>query len=180
MLKLFQNIWARLAKKPKKALEGVVFTIPLSDGKFGVGQIIFDNDLELYAVLFDAMFDTPPTDPAIVEDLRPLFASLTLDALLKNKRWQIIGKNMENLPRMALPVFKLGTDRRITAESLDYCKTKPISRSDAETLRYRTFVAPIRLQNALKAHFGFAESESRYAELSYDYAEQSSRFFNDT
>jgi len=50
---------------------------------------------------------------------------------------------------------------------------------ETEALRLRTVVAPVRLENALKAHNGVGGWDPKYDELRYSYVLESSRFADD-
>lgn len=159
----------------QKAKVGDVFLIPIDDSKFGIGQIAGDWKGELYIVIYDVVRRLGEVDPTSVSSERPLFAALSLDAKIHNGDWRIIGNVTENLDRVPQPVFKVNQDGQVFVESRDRSITRPASHSEAEALRLRTVVAPIRLENALKAAQGIGEWNPKFDELRADYAFESSR-----
>jgi hypothetical protein len=110
-----------------------------------------------------------------VNTAKLLFAALSLDAKIYHGHWPIVGNVKKNLKRIPQPVFKIDQGGRMYLESRDSSIYRPASNSQAERLRYRTIVAPIRLENALKALCGVGEWHPDYDELRADYAFDSAR-----
>jgi hypothetical protein len=159
----------------QKARVGDVFLLPIDTSRFGIGQIAGDWKGELYVVIYDAVHATEEVDPKSVLSEKPLFAALSLDAKIHHGDWRIIGNVPENLERIPHPVFKVNQDGRVFLESRDRSVTRPASSSEADALRLRTVVAPVRLENALKAYNGVGDWNPKYDELRADYAFESSR-----
>lgn len=159
----------------QKAQVGDVFLIRIDDLKFGIGQIAGDWKGELYIVIYDAVYDSENVDPANVEAVQPLFAALSLDAKIHNGDWPIIGNITSNLDRIPQPVFKVNQGGQTFLESRDRSLTRPVSHAEAEALRLRTVVAPVRLENALKASLGIGDWHPKFDDLRADYAYESSR-----
>jgi hypothetical protein len=160
----------------QKASVGDVFLIQIDRSRFGLGQIIGDWKGELYVVIYDAVHTTETVDPKSVFFEKPLFAALTLDAKIHHGDWRIIGNVPENLDRLPQPVFKVNRNGQIFLESRDRSVSRPASDSEEKALRLRTVVAPVRLENALKAHNGVGVWNPRFDELRADYAVESSQF----
>ncbi len=159
----------------QKAHLGDVFLIPIDGSRFGLGQIAGDWKGELYVVVYDTVHPSPEVDPQSVATERPLFAALSLDAKIHHGDWPIIGNVTENLDRLPQPVFKVNLGGQVYIESRDRSKSRPASDLEAGALRFRTVVAPVRLESALKARHGVGEWNPRYDELLADYALESSR-----
>ncbi|MCQ4631136.1 immunity 26/phosphotriesterase HocA family protein [Shinella sp. CPCC 100929] len=159
----------------KKAHVGDVFLIPIDGSRFGIGQIAGDWIGELYIVIYDAVHSTEDVDPNSVASEQLLLAALSLDAKIHCGDWRIIGNVTDNLDRIPQPVFKVNQDGQVFLESRDRSITRPASRSESETLRLRTVVAPVRLENALKALKGVGDWNAKYDELRVDYVLESSR-----
>lgn len=159
----------------QKAKIGDVFLIPVDESRFGIGQIAGDWKGELYIVIFDVVHRSDAVDSASVASEQPLFAALSLDAKIHNGDWRIIGNLTENLDRIPQPVFKVNQDGQVFLESRDRSITRPASHFETEALRFRTVVAPVRLENALKAAQGVGEWNPRFDELRANYAFESSR-----
>ena len=160
----------------QKAHVGDVFLVPIDGSRRGIGQIAGDWKGELYVVIFDAVHGDENVDPNSVLTAKPLFAALSLDAKIHNGDWKIIGNVTQNLDSMPQPVFKVNQDGAVFLESRDRLATRQASSKEAEALRLRTVVAPVRLENALKAHNGVGDWNIRYDDLRYDYALASSQY----
>jgi hypothetical protein len=158
----------------QKAHVGDVFLIPIDESRSGIGQIAGDWKGELYVIVYDVVCVGAEVDPSRVTAERPLFAALSLDAKIHNGDWRIIGNVSENLNSIPQPVFKVNQGANVYLESRDRVVSRPASDSEAANLRLRTVVAPVRLENALKAHNGLGEWNPRYDELRFDYALASS------
>ncbi len=160
----------------RKAKLGDVFLVPIEGSRTGIGQIAGDWKGELYVIIYDAVYGDENVDPKSVIGANPLFAALSLDAKIHNGDWRIIGNVIENLDSIPQPVFKVNQDGEVFLESRDRSMTRPASGAEAEALRLRTVVAPVRLEKALKAHNGVGDWNPRYDELRYDYALESSQY----
>ncbi|GAA0564068.1 Imm26 family immunity protein [Rhizomicrobium electricum] len=163
----------------KRAQIGDVFTVPIDSTKLGIGQIIADWRGELYIVIFDAVRPSGTVDPQSVVTETPLFAALSLDAKIYNGDWHVIGNVCSNLKSFAQPVFKVNQGGQTFLESRDRSVLRPASHAEAQTLRFRTVVAPVRLEKALKANFGQGNWSEKFDELRYDYALRSSQFIRE-
>ncbi len=157
---------------------GDVFTVPIDSTRLGIGQIVADWQGELYIVIFDAVYPAGSVDPQSAISERPLFAALSLDAKIHNGDWLMIGNVSSNLGSFAQPVFKVNHGGRIFLESRDRSIFRPASHAEAEVLRFRTVVAPVRLEKALKANFGQGDWSVRFDELRYEYPVVSSRLIS--
>jgi hypothetical protein len=158
-----------------KAHVGDVFLIPVDSTRFGVGQIAGDWKGELYVVIYDKILSGDKPEPECVSGAKPLFAALSMDAKIHHGDWPIIGNVTGNLEHIPQPVFKVDQGGKVFLESRDRSISRPASSSEAERLKLRTVVAPVRLENAFKAHNGVGEWHPRYDELRAEYAFDSSR-----
>ena len=160
----------------QKAHVGDVFLVPIEGLRSGIGQIAGDWKGELYIVIYDAVFEDGNVDPQEVIGANPLFAALSLDAKIYRGDWRIIGNVTENLASIPHPVFKVNQDGTVFLESRDRSLTRPASSVEVAAMKLRTVVAPVRLEKALQAHNGVGDWDSRYDDLRYEYALESSRY----
>jgi hypothetical protein len=160
----------------QKVRVGDVFLVPIDGSRWGAGQIAGNWKGELYIIIFDAIYNEDNIDPERIVAAKPLLAALSLDAKLHHGDWRIIGNVTANLGRIPQPVFKVNQDGAVFVESRDRSATRPGSSAETEALRLRTIVAPVRLENALKAHNGIGDWKPRYDDLLYRYALESSRY----
>ncbi len=158
---------------------GNVFLLPIDERRFGIGQIAGDWKGELYFVIYDAVHRTSEVDPSSVIGARPLFAALSLDAKIHHGDWPVIGNITEGLSQLPQPVFKVSVGNEMFLESRDRSEFRPASTKEAEALRFRTVVAPVRLEKALKAHHGIGEWDAAYNELLAEYAYESAKLVAD-
>lgn len=158
-----------------KATIGDVFLISIDGSRFGVGQVAGDWNGELYIVVYDVILPSAEFDLARVASDELLFAALSLDAKIHHGDWRIIGNVTSNLDRIPQPAFKVNQDGKVWVETRDRSRFWPASKAQAEGLRYRTVVAPVRLENALRALHGIGEWNPKFDELRADYAFASAR-----
>ncbi len=156
----------------KKVVLGDVFIIPLDGERYGIGQLAGDWKGELYVVIFDKVVSAEAR-PADVDDAPLQFAALTLDAKLYHGDWQIIGNRSENIVKIPQPWFKVGVGGQTYVEARDRSMTRPATATEEAALKLRTVVAPVRLENALKALHGLGEWHPRFDDLRASYATES-------
>jgi len=156
----------------KKAAVGDVFLIPLDEGRNGLGQLAGDWNGELYVVIYDKVV-SDAASPADVDNQPLQFAALTLDAKLHHGDWRIIGNRKQNIETIPQPWFKVGVEGQTYVEARDRSVTRPATATESAALRLRTVVAPVRLENALKALHGIGEWQPRFDELRASYAKES-------
>lgn len=158
-----------------KLEKGDVFSIPVSESLFGMGQVVDVLPQELYLIVFDGTWKANEM-PAVSElnGREPFLATLSLDAKLWNGDWKVIGNYQENLSSIAIPLFKVRIGSDVFVESYDGDYRRMASTSETELLRNRKTVAPVRLEKALKAKWGIGDWHPAYDELTYDYAVSSS------
>jgi hypothetical protein len=148
---------------------GDVFLVPLDGQRYGIGQLAGDWKGELYVVIYDKVVSRDASaDDINGADLQ--LAALTLDAKFHHGDWPVIGNRQDNLPGLPQPWFKVGVDGQTHIEARDRSVTRKATPSEEAKLRHRTVVAPVRIENALKALHGLAEWNPRFEELRADYA----------
>ena len=152
-----------------KTKVGDIFTIDVSDGKVGLGRIIFKPKYQLFIVVFENIFDKNalPNVNDIVS-LKPLLMGYTLDGLLYSGDWKVTGNNKDNLSKYPLPFYKLGTPPEVFL--VDYTGTvkREATKSEMENLYYQTTLAPIYYEEALKAWHKIITWDKQYEEILFD------------
>jgi Immunity protein 26 len=143
-----------------KLNEGDLFTIPLNESEFGIGQIVcFPNTSDAFIIIvFDKKYSSSQNiDFKELVTSEILFLGYTFDAKLYYKDWNIMDNIKSNIADVKSPFFKLGTidDARLVNYKSE--ELKAIDKKSFEQLSYKTEIAPIRYENALKAHFGLKE-----------------------
>lgn len=147
---------------------GDIFTLPVDDDRVGVGQIAaIYKEGEYYFAIFDSIFSSVP-GPDIDEALNSplLFLALSLDAKLYHKHWIVIGNRPvpEGLP---MPAYKELRGTHGEFDVVDYSgkRRRPGVNAEGELLTYRTTVAPVVLEDALRARHGLDPWDDAYDDL---------------
>ncbi|WP_102193365.1 hypothetical protein [Microbacterium aurantiacum] len=148
---------------------GDVFLIPAGEGSVGIGQVAATYGKDAY---FLAVFDGIVAEEDAVSRLRDalagevLFFGLSLDAKFYVGHWQIVS----NLPVRAdlpFPAYKetVMSPDRIDAVDYSGLRRRPASKDEVGGLSYRTIVAPVRFERALRASIGLDPWLPAYEEL---------------
>jgi len=160
---------------------GDVFTIPIDENRLGLGQIINKpNKDSLIIVVYDFSFDKEII-PSLngLEEYKILLLGQTLDAKLYHKHWIVIGNNDKNITSIYLPYYKLGTPPKdIYIVNFKGETLRRATIHEFNTLNYQSIVAPVRYENALKAHFNLLNWDDIYDDLLYSYTLNSIKILN--
>ncbi|MBL1279820.1 MAG: hypothetical protein COA33_006095 [Fluviicola sp.] len=153
-----------------KLKEGDIFTIPINNQFIGLGQIIYMPNKKNYMIIvFKERYEVSsvPLDLFTVSQGDIFLMGYTVDAKFYHKHWKVIGNVEVNLGRIRLPYFKLGI---IEKEMLviNY-QGKEIGQATKEDLKlnYKTVIAPVRFENALKYLYNEREWNSSFNEILY-------------
>lgn len=155
----------------KKLAPGDIFIIANENLPHAI-QIVDIFKGALYVCSYEIPADRQ--DNVSLVGARPIFGTLTLDALIYHGYWQKYGHSVDNLSEIKLPLYKVEFDGRTYIESFRGELLRPARPAEAEQLRYRTVVAPVRLDKAIKAFLGMQPWDLAYEDLKYEYSEQSS------
>lgn len=147
---------------------GDVFTVPIDDGRAGIGQIVATYGKDAY---YFAIFDVVAPNSGSIDleqalNARVVFLALSLDAKLAAGHWALVGHQPVRQD-MPLPAFKeaVGSPDRI--DVVDYAgeQRRPAEGAEAELLPNRKVVAPVRLEKALRAKHGLEPWTEAYSDL---------------
>jgi hypothetical protein len=147
---------------------GDVVAIPLGDGRFGVAQAAAKYLKDGFSFqIFNALFPSLPSEQQAREalDSGVRLAGLSLDALVYHGRWPIVARQR---PRhVGLTVYRevRGTPDNVFLVDFHGSRARPITPEEELAVPYRTTVAPIRLQNALRADAGLIEWDDSFNKL---------------
>jgi len=164
-----------------KLNKGDVFTIPLNEKEVGFGQVVSEYDKKSGGFLIAVFsFRANSIENIMVDDIcrsEIVFLGFTFDAKLYHGHWVIIGNYIENIPDIEKPYFKLGTPPdEIYLINMENERLAKISEATFEELDYKTEIAPIYYEEALKSHFGLLEWNSEeYDGLLYKHTLKSSQ-----
>lgn len=160
--------WVIISTMQNTPAVGDVFRLRIDPQRVGYGQVIgvYQRSAYYFAIYEAPHDETTGVDVAdIVGGEIALFA-LSLDALLHHGRWEIVGH--APLPPITWPVYKEATgDGSFVAVDHTGRVLRELDEVDASELRFRSVVAPIRVQNAFAALHGAGSWNSKYDELRY-------------
>lgn len=180
--------WARLDMRrldvtqdmAKKFRVGDVFTVPVDESRISVGQIVGKHtEHGYYFAAFDTFYSRDePLDIDKAISHRLLFLILSLDAKLFHGDWTVFG-NRQVSKDIPLPAYKEEIQSADDVYVVDYTGTKkrPATNEEADLLPFRKFIAPVRLEKALRAKAGLAPWIEAYSEMAPDLVTSTRRLF---
>ena len=148
-----------------------VFAVPLlDDGPWVIGHVL-DTPRNLFIGVHEMVVSDPRLEWSAALDSAWFLLAPTMDALLHHGRWPVVVRG--ELPRRPVPfpcyVVGAGSDQKLHV--VDYRRTRQRLATEANLasglLRHPFHVAPIRVQKAARAHFGFGEWDTDYNRLTY-------------
>lgn len=148
---------------------GDVFVIPIDRERVGIGQVVGKHGgSDYYFAIYD-WTGSPPGQAELSQVLRErvLFLALSLDGKLHAKHWTIVGQ--EAIPgSIKLPAYKMSVGYPPQFFVVDHSGKlrRPAKAEEVEVLPYRTVVAPVRLEKALRAKCGLEPWHEDYSALS--------------
>jgi hypothetical protein len=149
-----------------KLKEGDIFEFSINDNSKSYGQIISTQKKDALTVLvFEGLYRSRPQISELLED-KILFFGNTFDAKFFHKHWVVIENVKSNIEKIQLPYFKLGTDP-IYIEDFFGKKIRKLKPHEEKFFFYRSYVAPVRFESALKAYYKVLEWNESYDELLY-------------
>lgn len=164
---------------------GDVFAIPLGDGAYGFGQVITPYEKESGSTMI-AIFNykSDQLKDVILNEVCNsdlVFLGLTFDAKLYHKDWTILGNHLPNVSTIKMPYFKLGTPPdELYLINFKSERLKKIDEELFNKLNYKSTIAPIRYENALKAYFGNQDwKNDEYNKLLYKVSLDSNKIAED-
>lgn len=155
-----------------KVKEGDIFTIPISESKVGLGQIIFVDKYgyNLYVIIFKEDFNTPLNSNELsIDKLTPFLIGGTMDARIYHGMWEIIGSKNISSSHILKPNFIIGTDSK-RVESFEGKYLREASPEDLKRFDYRSSRAPIAFENLLKSEVLGIEKPVNWEKLTFNYS----------
>lgn len=149
-----------------KLNNGDIFEVNFSENRLCYGQIISTHKKDAFTIVFfEGLYKSRPMIEEILADKILLFGH-TFDAKFHHKHWVIIGNEKSNLDNIKLPFYKLGTSPIYIEDFLGHTLRK-VKGDEEEKLYYRSYVAPVRFELAMKAFYKIIEWDVVYDELLY-------------
>ena len=151
---------------------GDIFLIPINDKKFSLGQIVsIPNKESITVVIFKEVFSNNQIENIsnVLKDTTPLLFGNTFDAKFYHKHWVIVGNDKTNLSNIKLPYYKIG-DSPSYIEDFKGTKIRKCNSIEDERLVNRKYIAPVRLENGIKAYHDLLEwKDELFNPLLYSY-----------
>lgn len=101
-----------------------------------------------------------------------------MDALLYHGDWPIVASTpaASDIP---LPAYRVAVGSPPTMMVEDYSgeRIRPATTAESESLPFRTVVAPVILEHALRAHCGMRPWDTRYDDILFDKVVSSATIF---
>jgi len=149
---------------------GDVFTIPLGDGRFGLGQAITASPQDsVYMVVFDAIV----ADETEIGDLAELVATAELrlaawagSELVEIGRWKVLGRvpARADFPRPAFKVA-IGGPGNIHVEDWGMTRRRPATAEEAARLPLRSSFSAMAVESALKGLLSLGPWRDDYEDM---------------
>lgn len=160
-----------MSRRRLKLRVGDVFSVPVDDNRVGYGQIAAtwgESGGQFYFAVFDGVHprdEKPDLDGVLAEPL--ILLALSMDALLVHDHWQVVGHGQVDDDRIPWPAYKEGVLPPGTFEVVDYAgrRRRLASEDEVESLPFRTVVAPIRVEKALRGLVGTEPWDEAYEAL---------------
>lgn len=145
---------------------GDIFEFSINENTKSYGQIVstFKKDT-ISIIIFEGLYKSRPKIQELLEDNILLFGN-TFDAKLYHKHWVVIENEKSNLEGIKLPYYKIGTEP-VYIEDFFQNRIRKASSIEDNKLYYRSYVAPIRFESALKAYYKVLVWDDSYEELLY-------------
>ena len=124
---------------------------------------------ELYVVVFAGAVARNTKQSITIHQRSIEFAALIFDAKIWHAHWPVVANVQELPPAIPYPVYKLETPTGTIVQSFDRSTEKVATEEEIERLPYRTYIAPIRLEKAVKARHGVGDWDDSYDELLAEY-----------
>ncbi|WP_278234563.1 Imm26 family immunity protein [Isoptericola sp. AK164] len=169
----------------KKLEIGDVFAIPIDEQSSGVGQIVAKYEKSsYYLAIFDIRVENESLPEQVGRALESpvLLLALSLDAKFYAGHWAILS-NERVVQSVQLPAYKeivmAGSGARVDVVDRSGELRRPASPLESETLPNRSTFAPVRLEKALRAHYGIGEWNPDWNRLVADYMPKEVDLFPD-
>jgi hypothetical protein len=163
---------------------GDVFSIPLGNSEYGFGQVVTQYEKKsggFMTAIFDFKSSTKDAPLQSVCISNVIFLGFTFDAKIYYKDWIVIGNYTDNIGKIKMPYFRLGSPPDdVYIVNYKGERLKIIEEKFYSELSYRTEIAPIRYENALKSYFNLQEwNNENYGKLLYKHSLKSNEIANE-
>jgi len=145
---------------------GDIFEFQVNENSKSYGQIVdVPNKDSLVIIIFEGQYRYRPDLVELLKD-NVLFFGISLDAKFYHKHWIIIGNNTSNISDIKFPYYKIGVDT-VYIENFEGNRLRKASIAEELALQYRTVIAPVRFELALKAYYKQIEWKDKYNHMLY-------------
>ncbi len=149
-----------------KLKEGDIFEFAFSENRLCYGQIVSTYKKNVQTiVIFEGLYKSRPEIKEIMEDKILLFGN-TFDAKFYHKNWIVIANEKSNLNKIKLPYYKLGIDPVYLLDFFEK-EIRKTKQDEEDNLEFKSYVAPIGFELAIKAYYKKSDWEQSYNKLLY-------------
>lgn len=143
--------------------------MPLSDGRAGVGQVVYGGpDVFFFAIFEHVLAAGGHSKEQALEALASpvVFLAESFDSKLHVGDWTVVGQAPVS-PAMPFPAYKctIGRPGNVQVEDFTGTRRRPATSLEATTLPNRSIVSPMVLEVALEAKMGLAPWLSAFDNL---------------
>lgn len=149
-----------------KLKRGDIFEFSINDNTTCYGQIIDTSKKNaITVIIFEGLYKSRPEISELLKD-KILFFGNTFDAKFYHNHWIVFNNSTTNIKEIKLPYYKIGIEP-IFIEDFFENKLRIIKNYEENILFYRSYVAPVRFESALKAYYKILNWDDSYNELLY-------------
>ncbi|HUR14496.1 MAG TPA: Imm26 family immunity protein [Mycobacteriales bacterium] len=162
---------------------GDIFEVPIDESRRGFGQVIAAYQQDAYYL---AIFDRAYARDRMLPDLghvaadRIALLALSFDAKVKAGHWRVVGA--QSVPdEVPLPAYTVavGEPDDVWVEDYSGQRRRRASPGEAEFYLHRSFVAPVRLEKALRALHELEPWQDHFDDLRPDEGRTTRRAFGE-
>lgn len=152
----------RLLKQEKV---GDVFSMNLSNGQFGFGQVLWKKGLKLRVGIFKLINDADTVEMDRLKKESFIIVENTVRTFFKLKRWRIIGSIPNKIDQGEKLLYKVHTLKGVVLMDISGNIIGNASSFDENELEYQKSYSPITFSRALEVFNGIIDYDSYYEKI---------------
>ncbi|ALM50534.1 hypothetical protein AMR72_17575 [Flavobacterium psychrophilum] len=146
--------------------KGDIFEFSINQSTKSYGQIIDTaKKSTITIIVFEGLYSSRPEIKELLND-NILFFGNTFDGKLFNKHWIVFDNFIDNIKNVKLPYYKIGLED-LYVEDFFENKLRKINKNEEDVLLYKSYIAPVRFELALKAYYKILTWDNDYDKLLY-------------
>lgn len=152
----------------RRLQNGDVFSIPIAEDKFGYGQVIVKGSVFYIVVFRGTSPDVGGVSDALGSEIE--LCGWTLDGLIHVGHWVVLGNFEIRRQSVPMPSYKVLINGEFFVESFDKSERRVATSNEVDFLDYRSTIAPIIFEDAIKSTCGHAPWEDLFESITARYA----------